>query len=64
VDHLDPSAAAYYALIAVCLVVLGGALTGDLNSFSIEARGTVIGALVAVLGYVAWRAKRKNGGES
>lgn len=61
--HIDPSSAAYYALIAICLVALGALLTGDVQNFSIAERGTVLGGIVAVLGYVAWRGHRKRPGD-
>lgn len=58
-DRIDPGTAAYYALIAVCFVALGAVLTGDIQAFSIQERGTVLGGIVAVLGYVAWRGRKK-----
>lgn len=56
---LDPASAAYYALIAICLVAMGALLTGDTQNFSIAERGTVLGGIVAVLGYVTWRGARR-----
>jgi hypothetical protein len=61
--RLDPSSAAYYALIAICLVAFGALLTGDIQSFSIAERGTVLGGIVAVLGFVSWRARPRKGGD-
>ena len=58
-DRLDPAAGAYYALIAICLVVTGALLTGDANTFTIAERGTVLGGVVAVLGYITWRGRSK-----
>jgi hypothetical protein len=58
--HLDPGDAAYYALICVCLVALGALLTGDLETFTVAERGTLLGGIVAVLGYVGWRWKRQH----
>ena len=60
-DRIDPGTAAYYALIAVCFTALGALLTGDLTQFTIAERGTVLGGIVAVLGYVAWRGRKKKG---
>lgn len=61
--HLSPSEAAYYALVAVCLVAVGALLTGDIETFTIAERGTVLGGVVAVLGYVAWRGQKRKGDE-
>jgi hypothetical protein len=57
--RLDPASAAYYALIAICLVAFGALLTGDVKNFSIAERGTVLGGIIAVLGYITWRAGRR-----
>jgi hypothetical protein len=58
-SDLDPATGAYWALVAVCLVALGAVLTGSTDSFSIAERGSVLAGIVAVLGYVAWRSKKK-----
>jgi hypothetical protein len=58
VQQLTPSGAAYYAIIAVCLILTGGILTGGI--LSVEQRGSVLAAIVAVLGYVAWRGGRNH----
>jgi hypothetical protein len=60
-DGIDPATAAYWALVAVALVALGAILTGspDSGGLSIAERGTVMGGIVAVLGYVAWRGRRR-----
>ena len=64
-DRIDPANAAEYALVAVALVAVGAVLTGDLQSFSLEARGTAMTAIVAVLAGVAYfgRRRKRNGGE-
>lgn len=61
--RLNPSEAALYALVAIALVALGAVLTGDTNTFSIAERGTVLGAIVAVLAGVYWagRSNHKEG---
>jgi hypothetical protein len=56
--HLNPSEAAYYAIIAICLVLIGALLTA--GPVSIEQRGTVLGAIFAALAYVAWRWRRQH----
>ena len=63
-DRLDPTSAALYALVAVSLVAVGAVLTGDIQTFSLEQRGTVMGAIVAVLGGVAYfgHRRKRNGG--
>jgi len=58
-SDLDPHVAAYWALIAVALVALGAVLTGSTDSFSIAERGSVLAGIVAVLGYVAWRSRKR-----
>lgn len=60
--QIDPSAAALYALVAVCFVALGAVLTGSTDSFSIAERGTVLGGIVAVLAGIAYLGRRRNGG--
>ena len=64
-DRIDPANAAEYALVAVALVTLGATLTGDTTTFSLEARGSVMAAIVAVLAGVAYfgRRRKRNGGE-
>jgi uncharacterized membrane protein YfcA len=58
--NLDPASAALYAIIAICLVLVGAILTQGI--LSIEQRSSVLAAIVAVLGGIAiWsrRMKRK-----
>jgi hypothetical protein len=57
VTRLDPENAAYYALVAICLVLIGALITP--GSLAVEARGTVLAGIVTVLFAVAWRARRK-----
>jgi len=59
--NLNPASAALYAIIAICLVLVGAILTQGI--LSVEQRGSVLAAIVAVLGGIAiWdrrRSKRK-----
>jgi len=54
--HLSPGEAAYYAIIGICLILIGALLTA--GPVTVEQRGTVLGAIFAALGYVAWRGGR------
>lgn len=53
---LDPASAALYALIAVCLVLLGALITP--GTLAVEQRGPVLAGLVTVLFTIAWRNTR------
>jgi hypothetical protein len=57
-DQLDPESAALYALIAICLVLIGGLLTTGI--ITIEQRGTVLAGVIAVLLAVAYRGRRRH----
>jgi len=52
----DPSLAAYFGIVALCLVLFGVALTGPLTN---EQRATLIGSTFVALAYVAWRARTR-----
>ena len=56
---LHPSEAALWALIAICLVLIGALLTP--GSVGIAERGTVLAGIVAVLFAVGWRIRRNRG---
>jgi len=60
VSHLNPESAALYAIVAICLVLLGALLTP--GTLSIEQRGPVLAGIVTVLFGVAWRARARGGG--
>jgi hypothetical protein len=45
--HLDPASAALYALIAVCLVLIGAILTP--GTVSVDQRAAILAAIAAVL---------------
>jgi hypothetical protein len=53
VNGLDPRGAALYALIAICLVLVGAILT--LGQLGVAERGTVLAGIVAILFAIAWR---------
>jgi len=55
---LDPRSAAQYAIVAVCLVLVGAALVAPL---AVEQRATVLSAAIVVLSVVAWRSGRREG---
>jgi hypothetical protein len=53
---LDPRSAAQYALIAICLVLIGALLTP--GQVGVNERGAVLGGIAAVLLAVSWRGRR------
>ena len=53
---LDPASAALYALIAICLVLVGAILTP--GTVGIDERGAILAAIAAVLFAVGWRIRR------
>lgn len=55
-DPLEPQGAALYALVGMVLVAFGAILAT--SAMTLEQRGTAFASLVAVLGLVAWRARR------
>jgi hypothetical protein len=54
--NLDPGSAALYAIVAICLVLLGAILTA--GPVSIAERGSVLAAIAAILLAIAWRGRR------
>ena len=54
--RLDPSSAAYFALIAICLVLIGALLTP--GSVSIDQRAAVLAGITTVLFAIAIRRRR------
>ena len=57
-SRLDPESAAYYAITAICLVLIGAIVTpGPLDTVS---RGTVLAGIVATLFLVAYRFRRRH----
>jgi hypothetical protein len=57
---LDPASAALYAIIAICLVLIGAILTP--GSVGINERGALLGAIAGILLVIGWRIKRRPGG--
>ncbi len=58
-SKLSPGDAAAYAIIAICLVLIGALLTP--GTVSIEERGAVLGGIAAVLLAIAWRMRTPPG---
>jgi hypothetical protein len=54
---LDPASAALYALIAICLVLIGALLTP--GQVGLNERGAVLAAIAAVLFAIGWRIRRR-----
>jgi hypothetical protein len=55
---LDPASAAQYALIAICLVLVGAIVTP--GQVGIDERGAILAAIAAVLLALAWRGRRRD----
>lgn len=53
--------AALWALIAICLVLIGALLTP--GSVGVAERGTVLAGIVAVLFAIGWRMRRRKDDE-
>lgn len=59
---LDPKSAALYALIAICLVLVGALLTP--GTVGVDERGVVLAGIVGVLLLIGLRIRlRRDGGE-
>jgi hypothetical protein len=54
---LDPASAALYALIAICLVLIGALITP--GQVGLNERGAVLAAIAAVLFAIGWRIRRR-----
>jgi hypothetical protein len=57
-NHLDPSSAAQYAIIAICLVLIGAILTP--GSVGINERGALLGGIAGVLLALSLRGRRRD----
>ena len=57
-QRLDPQSAALYAIIAICLVLVGALITP--GTLSVEQRGPVLAGIVAALFAIAWRTRSRN----
>jgi hypothetical protein len=56
--NLDPASAALYAIVAICLVLIGAILTP--GSVGINERGALLGAIGAILLTIGWRIRRRD----
>jgi len=54
---MSPQNAALWALIAICLVLIGALLTP--GSVGVAERGTVLAGIVAVLFAIGWRVRHR-----
>jgi hypothetical protein len=54
--RLDPSSAALYSIIAICLVLIGAIITP--GTVGINERGAVLGAIAGILLLIGWRIRR------
>jgi len=54
--RIDPSSAAQYALIGICLVLIGALLTP--GQVGVNERGAILAAIATVLFAIAWRGRR------
>jgi hypothetical protein len=61
--NLDPKSAALYAIVAICLVMIGALLTP--GAVSIDQRAAVLAGIIGVLLLVGlrFRVRRDDGGE-
>jgi len=55
-SHIDPSSAAAYTVIGICLILIGALLTA--GPVTIEQRGAVLAGIFTVLIGLAWRVRR------
>jgi hypothetical protein len=55
--NLDPHEAALWALIAICLVLVGAIVTP--GQVGIDERGAILAAIAGVLLAVGWRVRRR-----
>lgn len=56
--NLDPHEAALWALIAICLVLVGAIVTP--GQVGIDERGAILAAIAGVLLAVGWRVRRRD----
>lgn len=59
--NLNVHDAALWALIAICLVLIGAILTP--GAVGIDERAAILAAIAAVLFAVGWRIRRGRGGD-
>jgi len=58
---LDPASAALYALIAICLVLIGAILTP--GTVSVDQRSALLAAIAGILAAIGWRIRRAPSGD-
>ena len=56
-SSLSPAAAAQFALIAICLVLVGAILTP--GQVGVNERGAILAGIATVLLAITWRGKRE-----
>jgi hypothetical protein len=56
--NLDPASAALYALVAICLVLVGAIITP--GQVGIDERGAILAAIAGILLAIAWRGRRQS----
>jgi hypothetical protein len=56
-NRLDPESAALYAVVGICLVLIGAVLTP--GAVSIEQRGAILAGIITALFGVAWRWRKR-----
>jgi hypothetical protein len=56
---LDPASAALYAIIAICLVLIGAILTTNDAGLGVSERGAVLAGIVTVLSAIGWRIRKR-----
>lgn len=55
--NLDPASAAQFAIIAICLVLIGALLT--VGILGVAERAAVLASIAAILLTIAWRGRRR-----
>ena len=57
--RLDPASAALYALVAICLVMIGAILTP--GAVGVDERAAILAAIADILLAIGWRLRRARG---
>jgi energy-converting hydrogenase Eha subunit C len=60
---LDAHEAALWAIIAICLVLVGGVITANAEGLGVGERGALLGAIAGILLAVGWRIRGVRGGD-
>ena len=53
--RLDAHEAALWAVIAICLVLVGGIITANADGLGVGERGALLGAIAGILMAIGWR---------